>query len=152
MISTAPKYACVFRQVPGRARTSLGLAAVALITLTSWTGVARAQECTDEGSVKSAQLGTAPVNLSFRNASPERRRIYWLDADGQRKFYGVVEPDHILQQPSYPGFAWLVTDDAEKCLSIYTASEAPATVDIGGAASAQLGAAAARRQRAADAD
>ncbi len=116
----------------------LGLAAVVFIVLTSWGGVARAQECTDEGTVKSAQLGTATVNLSFRNASPERRRIYWLDADGQRKFYGVVEPEHMLQQPSFPGFAWLVTNDAEKCLSIYTATDASATVDIGGNATAQV--------------
>ena len=82
--------------------------------------------------MKSTQTG-ASVELSFRNASNERRRVYWLDQNGERKFYGVVEPQHIFKQPTYGGHAWLVTDDAEKCLSIFTATDQPMTVDIGGA-------------------
>ena len=81
--------------------------------------------------------------LSFRNASNERRRIYWLDQNGKRKFYGIVEPQHILQQPTYPGYAWLVTDEAEKCLSVVTATSESMTVDIGGGAVGASGATAA---------
>jgi hypothetical protein len=123
-------------RLAGHALTRLGAASVALALI--FTGAARAQSCTDESSVKSAQTGNAAVALSFRNASSERRRLYWLDQNGERKFYAIVEPQHIFQQSSYPGFAWLITDDGENCLSIVTATAAPMTVDIGGAASAQV--------------
>ncbi len=138
MISIASDALALVRPRAGSARTGLALTAAALIALATWTGAARAQECADESTVKSTQLGSAPVELSFRNSSNERRRVYWLDANGERKFYGVVEPQHILRQPAYPGFAWLVTNDAEECLSIYTATKAPMTVDIGGPAAAQV--------------
>ncbi len=101
-------------------------------------GAANAQSCTDESSVKSAQTGNAAVALSFRNASSERRRLYWLDQNGERKFYAIVEPQHIFQQSSYPGFAWLITDDGEKCVSIVTATTEAQTIDVGDPSSAQL--------------
>jgi hypothetical protein len=138
MISTVSDAVRLFRPMPVPARTGLGLAAALIIALATWTGAAKAQDCANEDAVKSTQAGTAPVALSFRNASTERRRIYWLDQNGERKFYGIVEPQHILQQPSYPGFAWVVTNDAEQCLSIVTATNTAMTVDIGGPASAQL--------------
>jgi hypothetical protein len=121
---------------PARA-TGFGLAAAIVVALMVGTSAARAQDCAGEGTVKSTQAGAA-VELSFRNASNERRRIYWLDQNGERKFYGVVEPQHVLKQPTYAGHAWLVTNDAEKCLSIVTATDTAMTVDIGGAAAAQV--------------
>ncbi len=101
-------------------------------------GAANAQTCADESSMKSAQAGTAAVGLSFRNASNERRRIYWLDPNGERKLYGIVEPQHVFEQSSFPGFAWLITDDTEKCLSIVTATTEAQTIDVGDPSSAQL--------------
>ena len=112
-------------------------AAAVVIALVISTGAVRAQDCANEGTVKSTQAG-ASVVLSFRNASNERRRVYWLDQNGERKFYGVVEPQHILRQPTYAGHAWLVTDEAEKCLKIVTATDQPMTVDIGGGAVGQV--------------
>jgi hypothetical protein len=95
-----------------------------------------AQTCAKESAVKSAQAGGAQVELSFRNASAQRRRIYWIDEKGERKFYGVVDPGHVLQQPSFPGFAWVVTDETEKCLNIVTATDQSMTINIGGPAAA----------------
>ena len=117
--------------------SGFALAPRLVIVLVACTGAARAQDCANESAVKSTQAG-ASVALSFRNASNERRRIYWLDQNGERKFYGVVEPQHILKQPTYAGHAWLVTDDAEKCLEIVTATDQAMTVDIGGGAVAQV--------------
>ena len=117
--------------------SGFAFAAAVVIALVISTGAVRAQDCANEGTVKSTQAG-ASVALSFRNASNERRRVYWLDQNGERKFYGVVEPQHILKQPTYAGHAWLVTDDAEKCLEIVTATDQPMTVDIGGGAVGQV--------------
>ncbi len=124
------------RDRPVRA-TGFILAAAVVIALVTGMGAARAQDCASESTVKSTQAGAAVV-LSFRNASNERRRIYWLDQNGTRKFYGLVEPQHILRQPTYAGHAWVVTDEAEKCLSIVTATDQAMTVDVGGGSVGQV--------------
>jgi hypothetical protein len=126
------------RTIPAWGQICLGVATALLIGLIPLAGTAKAQSCANESDVKSAPAGGATVLLSFRNASDQNRRIYWINQDGQRKFYGIVEPGHILQQPSYPGFAWEVTDESEKCLRIITATNEAITVNIGGPSAAQL--------------
>lgn len=109
----------------------------ATATLSSVSQGAQALDCSAEGSLRSAQPGS-PVELSFRNASTERRRIYWLDPTGDRKFVGLVEGGNQFKQPTSSGHSWIVTDDAEKCLTAVTATADPMTIDIGGVATAQL--------------
>ncbi len=100
-------------------------------------GNARAQDCTNEASLKSSQPGAA-VEISFRNASAESRRLYWLDAAGDRKLIAVIAPNSELKQPTSAGHAWVVTNDVEKCLYAVTAANQPATIDVGGTVVAQV--------------
>ncbi|MDO9561474.1 MAG: hypothetical protein Q7J60_07645, partial [Bradyrhizobium sp.] len=100
-------------------------------------GAAQSQDCSDESSLKSVQAGGA-VELAFRNASTERRRLYWIDANGDRKFNGLIEGGNLLRQTTAVGHSWVVTDDAEKCLYAITATAEPVMVDVGGVATAQL--------------
>jgi len=90
----------------------------------------RAQSCADEASIRPALAGS-PTELSFENNTTERRRVYWIDQDGRRKFYSVVEPGNVLRQPTSSTHAWVVTDETEKCVLIVTATTAPTTVQIG---------------------
>src|ERR1700759_5592745 len=99
------------------------------------TGIARADDCSNEQSLKSAASSEA-TQLSFRNGSVDKRRIYWIDQNGARKFYGTVDPANNFQQQTFAGHAWVVTDEAEKCLYTFVASAAPQTVDVGGASAA----------------
>ncbi len=106
---------------------------VAGVALCAATGQAFGADCSQEASFKSAP-GGAPSEVSFRNNSDAGRRLYWIDAKGQRKFYAVVEPGKTHKQATTANHTWVVTDAAEKCLYVVTASSAPMVAEIGGAA------------------
>ena len=119
----------VFTRLPAfslRLRMLMMVTALAALT----TGGAQAQECSDAGSQKSTQAGGA-VELSFRNASSEGRRLYWVDENGDRKFVAPVASGALLRQPTTHGHVWIVTDDAEKCLTVITAGAEPKTIEVG---------------------
>jgi hypothetical protein len=119
-------------------RPRLWGAAVALGVFASLgSAQAQTQDCSLESNLRSATTG-APVELSFRNASGVRKRLYWIDYDGERKFYTVVEPGNVYRQQTSSGHTWVVADDAEKCQTLVVAPAAPTTVDIGGPATAQM--------------
>jgi hypothetical protein len=96
---------------------------------------ARADDCSNEKALKSPP-SSATSEISFQNRAGEKRRIYWIDQDGDRKFYGIVEPGNVFKQPTLVGHAWVVTDDAEKCLYSFVASAEPQSVDVGEVAAA----------------
>lgn len=106
------------------------LAAAVLVAAAGLAGPAQAQDCSSVGSLKSTQAGDA-VELSFRNASTEGRRLYWLDQNGERKFVALVAAGEVLRQPTTNGHVWVITDDAEQCLYAVTASAVPQTFEVG---------------------
>ena len=103
----------------------------ALAVVAGMTNSASAQDCSREASLRSSPGGSAS-ELSFRNGADAQRRVYWLDEDGQRKLHAIVEPGKTHRQPTVAAHYWVVTDAAEKCLYIITASSAPTAVEIGG--------------------
>ena len=106
-------------------------AVFALAVVAGMTNSASAQDCSREASLRSSPGGSAS-ELSFRNGADAQRRVYWLDEDGQRKLHAIVEPGKTHRQPTVAAHYWVVTDAAEKCLYIITASSAPTAVEIGG--------------------
>jgi von Hippel-Lindau disease tumor supressor len=78
-----------------------------------------------------AVAGAAPVQLLLQNRATQPRRLYWIDFQGQRKFYGIVAPGEDRQQQSSAGNHWVVTDESDKCLAIFAASPTANTFDIG---------------------
>jgi hypothetical protein len=104
---------------------------LALALTAGMAGSVSAQDCASESSLKSTQTG-AGVELAFRNQSAGSRRIYWIDPDGRRKLFSVVQPGNVYRQATTVGHAWVVTDEAERCLYVISATAAPMTVDIGG--------------------
>ncbi len=101
----------------------------AVVMFGSGAAGAMAQSCAEESSLKSE--GTKPTEIAFRNGSEESRRLYWIDADGHRKFYTVVAPGKAYTQATFVGHNWVVTNEAENCLFVITASRAPISVEIG---------------------
>ncbi len=91
---------------------------------------ASALDCSAEATLK-AVPSSAQTEIDFRNASPQTRRLYWLDANGERTFIALVAPNSILKQPSSVGNSWVVTDEMEKCVTVVTAAQTPVTVDVG---------------------
>jgi hypothetical protein len=92
--------------------------------------LAQQMDCNVEQSL-TAIAGAAPVKLSFRNNSTQPRRLYWIDYQGQRKFYGIVAPGKDREQQSSAGNHWVVTDESDKCLAIFAASMTTTNFDIG---------------------
>jgi len=92
--------------------------------------MAQTLDCSVEGSLK-AIAGQPPVEMSFSNSSAEPRNLYWIDYQGQRQSYGVIAPGNARGQPSSEGNHWVVTDAADNCLAIYTASAAQPDFDVG---------------------
>jgi hypothetical protein len=113
------------------------LARLALTLLACGIGTAQAQDCSNEASLKSATQGDA-VELSFRNASNESRRLYWLDPKGNRRFVSLIRPGSIYSQPTAATHSWVVTDETEKCLFAVTATSQPQTIEVGTATAAQI--------------
>ena len=117
----------MLRLLPARLST-LAFSTILISAISS--GAARADDCSNEKALKSP-ASTVETLLSFQNKSAEKRRIYWIDQDGDRKFYGIVEPGNGYRQPTFAGHAWVITDDAEKCLYTFVASAEPRAVDVG---------------------
>lgn len=112
----------ILQRVLPFARSAVVALAVGAATLLSVSpGAAQTQDCSAESSLKTVQAG-GPVELAFRNASAERRRLYWIDPNGDRKFNGLIEAGNLLRQTTSMGHSWVVTDDAEKYLYAITAT------------------------------
>ena len=103
------------------------------MVLTVAASSARADDCSNEKSLKST-ASTTQSEISFQNRSSDKRRIYWIDQDGDRKFYGIVEPGNVFKQRNRENHAWVGSDDAEKCLYSFIASAKPRPVNVGEAA------------------
>lgn len=86
--------------------------------------------CSAETSLR-AISGNPPIILLFANRSSEPRRIYWIDYNGKRKFYGIVAPGKDRRQKSSSGNHWVVTDESETCLGILAVSSTSNALDIG---------------------
>src|SRR4051812_22852719 len=120
------------RSISGRL---LSLVFSTILTGAIATIPARADDCSNEKALKSPPSPTAS-EISFQNRSNEKRRIYWVDQEGDRKFYGIVEPGNVFKQPTLADHAWVITDDAEKCLYTFVATAEPRVVDVGEVAAA----------------
>jgi hypothetical protein len=113
------------------------LALAAVVVLRASPGLAQALDCSVESSLK-AVAGQPPVQLSLSNTSAAPRHLYWIDAQGQRKSYGVIAPGGSRQQPTSIGNHWVVTDAANNCLAIFTASAAQGAFVVGGLSVTQM--------------
>ena len=86
-------------------------------------GLAQQIDCGREKGLK-AIGGQAPAVLSFHNPSAQPRRLYWIDFQGQRKAYGIIAPGGDRKQSSSVGNHWVVTDEANQCVALFTVSTA----------------------------
>jgi hypothetical protein len=116
-----------------RRRESIGLAIALLFAMAVGMRAAPVSaqqvDCGVERGL-TAIAGNPPVKLLFHNRSTEPRRLYWIDYQGQRKFYGIVAPGKDREQQSSVGNHWVVTDASDKCLAIFAASQTANTFDI----------------------
>jgi von Hippel-Lindau disease tumor supressor len=108
---------------------SLGLLMVMVMGVSGRASAATAEDCLHQTELKSPP-GKVATEISFHNKSAEPRRLYWIDGNGKRKFFGAVAPGQTSQMSTFAGHVWVVTNTAEQCLSVVVASSARIVVDI----------------------
>lgn len=71
--------------------------------------------CPTPGSVRSGNSDRAAV-MHFANSTGRPLKIYWLDFQGQRKFYRELASGQDYRQPTYMTHPWIAVDPAGNCV------------------------------------
>lgn len=82
-------------------------------------------ECWDEGDLLSENSDQG-VTITWINTSGEVRRTYWLNYQGQRQYYGELQPDAQAMQQTFAGHPWVITDTDDNCVEIYVPDDVDA--------------------------
>ena len=94
------------------------------------TNGASAQNCRDQSTLRSPPGATAATELTFVNAGQESRRIFWIDKNGQRKFYKELGPHASYTQPTFVGHPWIAAREDDRCQTVVIARPQPLIVDV----------------------
>ena len=92
-----------------------------LCLLVAATSGASAQNCRDQDTLRSPPGATAATELTFVNAGQESRRIFWIDKNGQRKFYKELGPHASYTQPTFVGHPWIAAREDDRCQTVVIA-------------------------------
>jgi surface antigen len=74
--------------------------------------------CGQERSLRSIE-GVTLSAIEFVNNRFESVKIYWLDYQGQRRFWGTLNARRAYVQGAYLTHPWVVTDLLDRCLAIF---------------------------------
>jgi hypothetical protein len=66
-----------------------------------------------------------PTTVLFDNRTSTDVSLYWIDADGQRKPYGIIRAGQKRFQSTFTTHAWVVVKPDEKVLGIWVADARP---------------------------
>ena len=70
------------------------------------------------------------TSITFINRTKNAVELYWVDAERQRRHYGTIKAGEQHEQHTYAGHVWLVTDEDEKTLLVFVATEEAADAVI----------------------
>lgn len=88
------------------------------------------QHAAEVRGIKSTSSDVA-TTITFINNSQQTIKVYWLDAEGQRKPMETVKPgDSRTIEPTFLMHPWLITDEDDKAWYVYFADAQPRTVEI----------------------
>jgi membrane protease YdiL (CAAX protease family) len=84
----------------------------------------------EEKGIKSTSIDVV-TSITFVNQSKQTTKVYWLDAEGRRKFFATLKDgDSHKIEPTYLMHAWLITDENDKAWYVYFPDAQPRTVEI----------------------
>lgn len=78
--------------------------------------------CDQEKSLKSLNANEA-TKFTFKNSSDKTLKFYWLNYQGARVHYKDVKAGASYTQSTFVTHPWIITDESENCLGIYTPSK-----------------------------
>ncbi len=88
------------------------------------------QQDLKEGNGLRSRTSTVATELRFVNRSGQTVHVYWLDYEGQRRFYQALRDGESYDQPTFLTHPWLVTDERGAAWKVYLPTERPQTIDI----------------------
>jgi von Hippel-Lindau disease tumor supressor len=78
----------------------------------------RGDLCKDERQYKSMS-GDLSVSVQFRNATGGFVNMYWLDYQGQRRFFNRLQPGSGTAYQTFVTHPWVITDLDDRCVMLY---------------------------------
>lgn len=90
-------------------------------------------DCAAESSMRSSATTTA-ASVRFVNGYAEPVTIYWLDYEGSRVLYSVIDPGDGYVQSTFVTHPWVAADAQGKCLAVFLpeAGDRTAAISQGG--------------------
>ena len=85
--------------------------------------------CSDESRLRSID-GKVPTTVEFVNQTPGPLKVFWLDYEGHRKLYLSLAPNATSKQSTFASHAWVLADAADRCMSVFVASEGTSVVTL----------------------
>ena len=70
------------------------------------------------------------TSVTFINRTKNTVKLYWVDSERQRRHYATIKTGEQHEQHTYAGHVWLVTDEDEKPLLVFVATEEAAEAVI----------------------
>lgn len=81
-----------------------------------------------------ASTRTGPETwITFLNRTKADVQLFWMDADGERRPYGVLPAGQERRQHTFAGHIWLASDPQGKLLAVFQATEEETTAAVDGA-------------------
>lgn len=77
--------------------------------------------CPQEGHIKSPSSYDA-AKITFDNQTDGNLKIFWIDFNGDRKFYSNLKAHSKYDQDTWIGHVWVVTDSSDQCLKLESAN------------------------------
>ncbi len=72
------------------------------------------------------------TTVRFHNTTTAPVELFWVDDSGERKSYGRVRPGQTMEQHTYAGHVWLVTDSLGNPLGFFEATPEVLEIEIDG--------------------
>jgi hypothetical protein len=82
-------------------------------------------DCKEEENLASMN-SNVETSINWINVSGEVRKTFWLNYQGMRAPYAVLQPDDQFEQGTFTTHPWLVTDADNNCLQIFLPEDMPA--------------------------
>lgn len=74
--------------------------------------------------------GKYATSINFVNRSRRTVKVFWLDYNANRKFYGVIQPGKTFGVKTFLTHPWLITDRNNNAINVYFPDSQPRRIKI----------------------
>ncbi|KAA5539178.1 sulfatase-like hydrolase/transferase [Roseiconus nitratireducens] len=101
---------------------------VASLTSLPWHPLAGSSS--DSAAAPASRPDGSPFDVYFLNESGSQAKLFWVDREGQPKYYADIPAGGRQRQQTRPGAVWLITDAGESPLGYFRVDDRSAKATI----------------------